>query len=188
MYIKTKEGEVLRVTVYGLSPTSDHEEVFCEPCHNSSLQFPYHGVIGQTCEWHTETKPAASPDEEIINQVTEESIVQCILENDKEYFIPIDLANHLSKIFDQQFIQPLQNQLKEVKEWKRQAIEVMADFQAIGRAINVPLGQSVHDKILPTITSLQSEVERLSKENEEAIQQRDYWHQTYEYAYSKRQE
>jgi hypothetical protein len=38
-------------------------------------------------------------------------------------------------------------------------ISVTPDMQAIGRALNVPLGHSIHDKILPGIEALRDEVE-----------------------------
>jgi|GEM_PF-4729727 len=51
----------------------------------------------------------------------------------------------------------LVKEIEQLKRWKKEAIAVMPDYQAIGKAIGVPLGQSVHDKILP-------EIERLRKE------------------------
>lgn len=42
---------------------------------------------------------------------------------------------------------------KQLKAWKQEAMRVMADFQEIGKEIGVPLGQSIGDKILPYIRS-----------------------------------
>jgi hypothetical protein len=46
--------------------------------------------------------------------------------------------------------------IAELKEWKRQAMEVMPDFQAVGHALNLPLGTPVHEHILPAILELQA--------------------------------
>lgn len=45
-------------------------------------------------------------------------------------------------------------EIERLKAWKQSAISVMPDMQAIGKALNIPLGQSVHDKILPGIERL----------------------------------
>ncbi len=47
------------------------------------------------------------------------------------------------------------SELSELKEWKRQAIEAMPDFQEIGKLLNIPLGQSVTKNIIPKIKELQ---------------------------------
>jgi hypothetical protein len=49
-------------------------------------------------------------------------------------------------------------ELERLKDWKESAISVMPDLQAIGKALNVPLGQSIHDKILPGIEALKRRV------------------------------
>lgn len=41
--------------------------------------------------------------------------------------------------------------LQQLRDWKESAMLVMPDYQAIGKAIGVKLGESVHDKILPWI-------------------------------------
>ena len=46
------------------------------------------------------------------------------------------------------------DELSELREWKRQAIEVMPDFQEIGKLLNIPLGKSVSDNIIPKIKEL----------------------------------
>lgn len=47
-----------------------------------------------------------------------------------------------------------QQELEELRAWKKQATEVMPDFQAIGKELGIPLGQTVHDKILTGIKKL----------------------------------
>ncbi len=58
-------------------------------------------------------------------------------------------------------IEKLQEENKALKAWKESAISVMPDYQEIGKLLNVPLGQSVHDKIIPAIKKLQQENEIL---------------------------
>ena len=48
----------------------------------------------------------------------------------------------------------------ELKAWKESAISVTPDMQAIGKALNVKLGESIHDKILPGINNLLKERDR----------------------------
>lgn len=67
-------------------------------------------------------------------------------------------------------IAELEKEVEELREWKRQATEVMPDFQAIGKEMGIPLGKSISDKILPWITaknmdsySLRQEVIRLKE-------------------------
>jgi predicted RNase H-like nuclease (RuvC/YqgF family) len=47
--------------------------------------------------------------------------------------------------------------IKELEAWKQMLFSVWPDMQAIGKEINVPLGESVHDKILPFIKRLKLE-------------------------------
>lgn len=48
----------------------------------------------------------------------------------------------------------LQN--RDLNKWKEEAMIVMKDIPEIGRSIGVPLGETIHDKILPYITTLQA--------------------------------
>lgn len=57
-----------------------------------------------------------------------------------------------------------QGELEQLRQWKREAIEVMPDLQAIGKALDIPLGQSVHDKILPKIEQLKAAIDHLSRQ------------------------
>jgi hypothetical protein len=45
-------------------------------------------------------------------------------------------------------------QWAELKAWKKSAISIMPDYQAIGKLLELPLGASVDDKILPAIEQL----------------------------------
>lgn len=82
----------------------------------------------------------------------------------------------------EQLLEKQELEIERLKAWKESAINVMPDMQAIGKALNVPLGQRIHDKILPGIERLKDalksrdilqeedrhEIQRLkaSKENE----------------------
>lgn len=46
------------------------------------------------------------------------------------------------------------NEIEELRRWKAEALKVMPDFQAIGKALGVPIGETIHDKILPGIEKL----------------------------------
>lgn len=45
-------------------------------------------------------------------------------------------------------------ELKQLKAWKESAMANYPDMQKIGRLIGVPLGQSIHDKIIPFLEKL----------------------------------
>ncbi len=47
--------------------------------------------------------------------------------------------------------------LKELRAWKESAIDVMSPLQEIGRALEVGLGESISDEILPRIESLKKD-------------------------------
>jgi hypothetical protein len=53
--------------------------------------------------------------------------------------------------------------VRELKEWKESALMVMPDYQAIGKALGLQLGESVHDKILPAIQKVQPLVGALER-------------------------
>ena len=42
-----------------------------------------------------------------------------------------------------------EKELQELRLWKESAMAVMPDYQRIAKLIGVPLGQSVHDKLIP---------------------------------------
>lgn len=48
-------------------------------------------------------------------------------------------------------------ELENLREWKRQAMAVMPDFQRIGELIGVRLGDTVHDKIVPFLEKMQKQ-------------------------------
>ena len=54
-----------------------------------------------------------------------------------------------------------EQRISELEEWKRRAIEVMPDFQEIGKLINVKLGEPIHDKIIPFIQSQSETIQKL---------------------------
>lgn len=56
-----------------------------------------------------------------------------------------------------------QKEIEELREWKRQAIEVMPPLQEIGKATGVKLGESIHDKILPYIEKQHVKLEEKDK-------------------------
>jgi hypothetical protein len=64
----------------------------------------------------------------------------------------VELQRQTAKWAYQTFAAPLQ-------AWKESAISVTPDMQAIGNAIGVRLGESIHDKILPAIESLKKQLE-----------------------------
>lgn len=47
-----------------------------------------------------------------------------------------------------------QGELEALRRWKAEAIEVMPDMQAIGKALGLRIDESIHDKILPGIEKL----------------------------------
>lgn len=49
-------------------------------------------------------------------------------------------------------------EIARLKDWKESAIAVMPDYQAIGKLLNLTLGSSVHDKIIPAILDYQSKL------------------------------
>jgi hypothetical protein len=48
-------------------------------------------------------------------------------------------------------LEKLRRELRTLRKWKSEAMEIMAPIQDIGKEIGVPMGQSIHDKILPWI-------------------------------------
>lgn len=48
----------------------------------------------------------------------------------------------------------LKAQLEALKEWKREALVVIPDYQAIGKVLDLPLGTNVWEKLLPEIKEL----------------------------------
>jgi hypothetical protein len=66
-----------------------------------------------------------------------------------------------------------QKEIQQLKHWKESAMSVWPDMQKIGDLIGVKLGGSVHDKIIPAIEKMQSEIQHLKssrvKDIEDAI-------------------
>lgn len=67
------------------------------------------------------------------------------LEND----VPVEWVEKSLLIVDS-----LLRELEVLRRWKAEAIEVMPDMQAIGKALGLRIGESIHDKILPGIEKL----------------------------------
>jgi hypothetical protein len=63
--------------------------------------------------------------------------------------------------------QQLQQQIDDLQKWKESAMVIMKDMQAIGKAIGVPLGQSIHDKILPAIQEMKQQQQQQRSYSEE---------------------
>jgi hypothetical protein len=83
--------------------------------------------------------------------------------------------------FESDQITALQSSLKEkekeceeLKAWKQSAIEIMRPLQSIGHAMDVRLGETIHDKIVPFIEKLKAENERLKFDNAELQRQIDF--------------
>ena len=58
-------------------------------------------------------------------------------------------------------IAELEEEIERLKEWKESALKVMPPMQKIAKTLDLPLGESIHDKILPEIERLKAKVERL---------------------------
>lgn len=92
--------------------------------------------------------------------VVESSLARELVEELKK----LDLENRtrassqfqMEVIIDQQ-----RKQIEELERWKKSALAVMPDFQEIGKLLDIPIGESVHDKIIPAIKSMQEEIENL---------------------------
>lgn len=50
--------------------------------------------------------------------------------------------------------------VKELEAWKKEAISVMPDLQAIGKELGLEIGDTVHDKILPALKKRRVLIER----------------------------
>jgi hypothetical protein len=50
----------------------------------------------------------------------------------------------------------LSEQYDKLRQWKKDALYVMPDFQELAKLMGVPVGESVHDKIIPYIKKLQN--------------------------------
>lgn len=55
----------------------------------------------------------------------------------------------------------LKKQIEELEGWKKSALAIIPDLQEIGKLLNLPLGESVHDKIIPAIKSMQQRIQYL---------------------------
>lgn len=62
-------------------------------------------------------------------------------------------------------------ELAQLRQWKKEALEVMPDFQKIGKLIGVPLGESVHDKIIPYLESTPRPVSPWVRASEDSLKE-----------------
>jgi hypothetical protein len=58
-----------------------------------------------------------------------------------------------------------ESELIRLKEWKESAKKVLPDFQELGKLLNVPLGASVTEQIIPGIKALQSRIKELEQQS-----------------------
>ena len=56
-----------------------------------------------------------------------------------------------------------------LKDWKQSAISVAPPLQKIGKALNIGLGESIHDKILPGIEGLTQRAEAAEQERDAVV-------------------
>jgi hypothetical protein len=75
-------------------------------------------------------------------------------------------VNGSNEVVCADFARQLERELAELREWKRQAMMVMPDFQQIGTELGLTVGDNVCAEILPGIR-------RLNRELAEATKQRD---------------
>jgi len=60
-------------------------------------------------------------------------------------------------------VESLRKELAEARAWKERMIAVCPPLQEIGRELNVGLGDSIHDKILPGIVALKRSLGEMCK-------------------------
>lgn len=58
----------------------------------------------------------------------------------------------------EQYKSILQAEVEQLRQWKEEAMEIMSDFQEIGKEIGLPLGNSIGKSILPYIKKLKAEL------------------------------
>jgi hypothetical protein len=51
-------------------------------------------------------------------------------------------------------LQQAREEIERLTQWKKEAVAVMPDFQEIGKLLNIPLGTSVSEQIIPKIKEL----------------------------------
>ena len=52
----------------------------------------------------------------------------------------------------------------ELSSWKESALAIALPYQDIAKELNIGLGESIHDKILPSIIALKAEIDALQKQ------------------------
>jgi hypothetical protein len=52
--------------------------------------------------------------------------------------------------------------LAELEQWKKEAMEVMPDYQEIGRLLNIPTGTAVHTQLIPRTKAFVDLVQKIA--------------------------
>lgn len=68
----------------------------------------------------------------------------------EEHAMPVRIARDT--------LEKQQAEIERLKAWKDEAIAAMPPMQEIAKALEIPLGQSIHDKILPGIERLEGDL------------------------------
>ena len=58
-------------------------------------------------------------------------------------------------------LEDVERESSELKAWKESMLSVLPPLQEIARELGLPLGQSIHDRILPAIQRLKAEIDHL---------------------------
>jgi hypothetical protein len=75
------------------------------------------------------------------------------------------LASEIQKMWRRENAS-LRAEVARLQAWKESMIAVTPDWQEIGKELGVRLGDSIHDKVLPGIKSLQEQVAQMEKARE----------------------
>ncbi len=90
-------------------------------------------------EWHIRTNEPLKEEVEKLNRMLDDFM---------------EIINDLKGLSVPPYKEEGDKELEQLRQWKKEAIAVMPDFQKIGQLIGVKLGESVHDKIIPFIEKL----------------------------------
>jgi hypothetical protein len=93
--------------------------------------------------------------------------VQRGISKERREFIERNIQE-VAEIIDSAGARELTAQVTELQSWKDSAIRAMPPYQEIGAELQLPWGASVHDKILPTIQGLKTQVRELTEALDQA--------------------
>lgn len=119
----------------------------------------------ETLGW--ETGGGQSPDEQILERHIDEFYRNDGLSTEAARYMA-RTPNHKAVILAamQEYAQSENTLLKEenqrLRAWKESAMSVTPPLQEIAKELDVKLGESIHDKILPGIMKLKQQIEYLS--------------------------